>query len=60
MDADLYHFHDPELMLFAFFLKLRHKKVVYDIHEDLTKQILIKNYIPSFFKKIGCQYFQVC
>ena len=58
MDADLYHFHDPELMLFAFFLKLRHKKVVYDIHEDLTKQILIKNYIPSFLKKLVANTFK--
>ncbi len=44
--ADLYHFHDPELMPWAALLRLR-GKVVYDVHEDSPKQILSKAWIPA-------------
>lgn len=36
INADIYHFHDPELMFFAYILKLAGKKVIYDVHEDLV------------------------
>lgn len=32
--ADIYHFHDPEFILFALLLKTRKVKVCYDVHED--------------------------
>ena len=49
-NADLYHFHDPELIPAALLLRLAGKKVVYDIHEDLPRTISYKPYIPNFLK----------
>ncbi len=48
---DYYHFHDPELIFIGYLLKLLGKKVIYDIHEDISLQISQKTYIPNFLKK---------
>lgn len=47
IDADIYHFHDPELIPIALRLRRRGKRVIFDIHEDTRKQIIIKKYVPS-------------
>jgi len=49
IDADVYHLHDPELLRIALKLKRAGKKVVYDAHEDLPRQIIGKHYLR--FKK---------
>ncbi|MBN2412659.1 glycosyltransferase [candidate division KSB1 bacterium] len=41
--ADIYHFHDPDLLFFAPFLRLfTFKPVVYDIHEFYSRQLPMK------------------
>jgi glycosyltransferase involved in cell wall biosynthesis len=69
IDADIYHFHDPEIILAGLILKIRGKKVIYDIHENNPASILSKPYIHSklikslisksfnFFEKISSRFF---
>jgi glycosyltransferase involved in cell wall biosynthesis len=51
LNGDIYHFHDPELITIGLILKLKGKKVIYDVHEDLPRAILSKHWIPNFLRK---------
>jgi len=50
-NAALFHFHDPELLPYGLLLKWQGKRVIYDAHEDLPRDILFKNWIPTPFRK---------
>lgn len=52
LKPDVVHFHDPELLLAALRLKKARIKVVYDVHEDLPRQILAKHWIPSGLRPV--------
>jgi glycosyltransferase involved in cell wall biosynthesis len=43
LKADIYHFHDPELIWVGLMLKNAKTEVIYDIHEDYYKQIFLKH-----------------
>lgn len=53
MDADVYHFHDPELLGVGLALSVTtDAKIVYDVHEDFNNQIQFKDWIPDVVKPV--------
>lgn len=52
LNPDVVHFHDPELLLCVKRLKRKGFKVIYDVHEDLPRQILSKAWIPGWIRKL--------
>jgi glycosyltransferase involved in cell wall biosynthesis len=55
-DADIYHFHDPELIPIALLLRLSGKHVIYDAHEDLPRTFTYKSYIPRFLRSLVARF----
>jgi len=45
--ADVYHFHDPELVPAGLLLKLFRRKVIYDVHEDYPLVIQNRDWLGS-------------
>jgi glycosyltransferase involved in cell wall biosynthesis len=53
LNQDLYHIHDPELMWVGFILKtLYKKKVIFDSHEDVPRDIKEKKWINKYLRNI--------
>jgi glycosyltransferase involved in cell wall biosynthesis len=45
VDADIYHFHDPELLPWmTLFRRLSGKRVIYDVHEYYPESVVDSNY----------------
>ncbi|MEX1014728.1 MAG: glycosyltransferase, partial [Candidatus Paceibacterota bacterium] len=47
----IFHFHDPELIPIGFLLKFFGYKVIYDVHEDVPKDIKSKKWLPFYLRK---------
>jgi len=50
LQADVVHFHDPELIPVGILLRLLGHKVTYDVHEDAPRQILSKHWLPRILR----------
>ncbi len=58
-NADVFHIHDPELVPLGKKLARNGKKVIYDIHEDVPRQLLDKPYLSPFFARLISAVFEI-
>lgn len=59
LNADIYHFHDPEILIWTKLLKKNDSKVIYDVHEDLPRQLLSKPYLNSLVLKVLSTFVEI-
>ena len=51
MPFEFFHLHDPELIFVAIVLRISGKKIIYDLHEKISEQVINKPWIPKVLKK---------
>jgi glycosyltransferase involved in cell wall biosynthesis len=58
--ADIYHFHDPELLPVCVLLKLcTRAKFIYDVHEHYPNAITHRFWIPKWLRQITAKLFSL-
>lgn len=58
--ADIYHFHDPELIGVALEMKRRTSaRIIYDCHEDNIGYALQKRYIPRYLRFLMAKIIEI-
>lgn len=50
--ADVYHFHDPDFLIFGALLKNKNNRVYFDSHEDFPALMKQRDYIPSYLRTV--------
>lgn len=50
--ADVYHLHNPDTLPLCIALKLFRRRVVYDTHEDFSRRIGVREWIPRAVRSI--------
>lgn len=51
LNADIYHFHDPELAPICLLFRLMSKPVIFDVHENVAEQINDKQWLSPTFAR---------
>lgn len=49
--AEIYHLHDPELLPLGIILKWSGARVIYDVHEDLPRDVMRKRWLPRWIRR---------
>ena len=58
--ADIYHFHDPELLVGGFIMRwFLHKRVVFDMRESTVRQIMGKPYLPWWSRRFVSFFYSI-
>lgn len=51
--SDVFHFHDPDFILFAILIKLiSGKKVIFDVHENFSKVLMEATWLPVYVRQV--------
>lgn len=51
--SDIFHFHDPELLLAGLVLRISGRRVVFDVHEDYEFDLRQKDWLPTWMLKLA-------
>lgn len=56
LKGSVYHLHNPDTLIVAVLLKIFRRKVIYDTHEDFTKRLLSRQWIPKSVRSLVASF----